>query len=905
MANIDGKDVTICNDSDIDNYFEDSDNCDDTNIETTDLDQELQEEVIIGIDLGTTNCCVSVWRNGNYEIIPDMNGNKTIPSIVSFTNNTRYIGREAKNQIELNTENTIYEVKRLIGRKIDEDVVVNDIPYLTYKLDSEDDKNIIIKTNLKDQKSYTPEEISAIILSEIKYMAEDYLKRPIDKAIITVPAYFNDSQRQATKDAATIAGLECMRIINEPTAAALAYGIERKSINKGKDMNIIIYDLGGGTLDVSLLNVCDGVFEVLASTGNTHLGGADFDNSLIKYCIGYFRKKHKLDNLDGLFALSLQRLKKSCENAKKVLSITSKAIIAVKDFYDDKDMYLTITRTQFEKICRDLLILCLKPVEDVLKSGCLQIEDIDEIILVGGATRMPSIRNNLKLFFKGIEPNCSINPDEVVGVGAAIQGYILSHGSDPFSENVVLLDIIPLSLGVETIGGVMNVLIPRNSVIPIKRKKKYTTDTDYSTSVAIKIFEGERKMTSDNFFVGDFELSGLEEAPRGVAEIVISFNVDSNGIISVTAEDLKNNINKNSITITGNKGRLSKDKIKQLVMEAKEMELKDKLERAKKRAFYEIEDLCSNIKINVANGEFKLRKEDKTKIYDEVVNILDWLIVKKYSDREKKEYDEVLERIKKKYGTLIMRSSGEMDNVGGNKQKGSGTSVFEQDEDEDNVYEELEKEEYGFTDDIDENTKKELILIRDTLVELCHNVVDIITNSNIKMDENNIEELKDYIDDILLWVYVQEKISKTEYSQKINEINKICDDMVSKYDDILFEKIEESKKSELENLCCTLLSTIKSNLFSIGEEKIKELENVIIDSLEWLTGDQDLNDTECKKRLDHINKLCDDLYSSMIGIDNSNVIFNVQTDVSENIQEDILEPIMNTKGTTISQLRNK
>ena len=875
--------------SDIDEYFNDSDNMSEQGTESI----EEKEEIIIGIDLGTTNSCVSVWRNGNYEIIPDMNGNKTIPSVVSFTNKSRYIGKEAKNQIELNTENTIYEVKRLIGRKMSDESVINDIPFLTYKLDAEDDGNIIIKTNLKSHKSSTPEEISSIVLSEIKYMAEDYLKETVEKAVITVPAYFNDAQRQATKDAATIAGLDCVRIINEPTAAALAYGIERKSLNKGKDLNIIIYDLGGGTLDVSLLNVCDGVFEVLASTGNSHLGGADFDNSLIKYCIGHFKKKHKLTKLDGLLALSLQRLKKACENAKKVLSITTKAIIAVKDFYDGKDMYMTITRAQFEKICRDLLILCLKSVEDALKSGCLQIEDIDEVILVGGATRMPAIRNNLKLYFKGIEPNCSINPDEVVGVGAAIQGYILSHESDPFSENVVLLDIIPLSLGVETIGGVMNVLIPRNSVIPIKRKKKYTTDSDYATSVVIKIFEGERKMTKDNFFVGEFELSGLESAPRGVAEIEIYFNVDSNGIISVSAEDLKNNINKNSITITGNKGRLSKEKIKQLVMEAKEMELKDKLERTKKRAFYEIEDLCSNIKVNIANGEYKLREEDKNKISEEVARIMDWLLVKSYNDREKSEYDEVIDRIKKKYGTLIMRTSGEMDNLGSN-QKSCGTSVFEQDDDEEDIYEKLENEEYGFADDIDENTRKELILIRDTLVELCHNVIDVITNSNIKMDDTSIEELKDYIDDTLLWVYVQEKISKTEYSQKIDEVNKICNDMVSKYDEELFEKLEESKESELENLCCTLLSTIKSNLFSIGEKKIKQLEEITIDCLEWLTEAQ-VDEKECQERIDRINDLCNELYTSMIGIDNSNVVFET---------EEFTEPVMNMRGTTIEQLKN-
>lgn len=449
----------------IDQYF----NSEKENIE----EPKSEDEIIVGIDLGTTNSCIGIWRKKNLEIIPDKFGNRTIPSVVAFTSKSKYVGREAKKQIDVNPENTFYEVKRLIGRKYDDDTVVNDMQFLTYTVDKNEQDNVILKTNLKNRKnSYNPEELSAILLLELKYMAEEYLKRPITKAVISVPAYFNDSQRQATKDAALIAGLECVRIINEPTAAALAYGLEKASVCKDKDINVIVYDLGGGTLDVSLLNISNGIFQVLGSSGNTHLGGADFDNRLITFCMTEFKKKHNYQNLENLSSISFQKLKQACEEAKKRLSETTKTTIAVKEFYDGKNLFLTITRELFEKLCRDLFILCLKSLDDVLKSCEMDKTSIDEIILVGGCSRIPAIRNNLKLYFGGkIEPNSSVNPDEVVAAGAAIQGYILSHDTDPFSENVVLLDIIPLSLGVETIGGVMNQIIPRNSVIPIKRRK--------------------------------------------------------------------------------------------------------------------------------------------------------------------------------------------------------------------------------------------------------------------------------------------------------------------------------------------------------------------------------------------------------------------------------------------------
>jgi heat shock protein 1/8 len=891
-------------------------------------DQDLDEDIIIGIDLGTTNSCVGIWRKNNLEIIPDKYGNRTIPSVVAFTNKTKYIGREAKKQIEVNTDNTYYEVKRLIGRKYDDETVINDLQFMTYKIDKDEEGNVVLISNLSSRnKTYTPEEISSIILMELKHMAEDYLKRSVNKAVITVPAYFNDSQRQATKDAATIAGLECVRIINEPTAAALAYGLEKSSVSKGKDINVIVYDLGGGTTDVSLLNISNGIFQVLGSAGNTHLGGADFDNRLISYSINQFKKKYEYSELTNLSSLSFQKLKQACEEAKKRLSETTKTTIAVKEFYDNKNLFITITREIFEKVCRDLFILCLKAVDDVLKSCEMDKNNIDEILLVGGATRMPLIRNNLKLFFGGKEPNTSINPDEVVAAGASIQGYILSHESDPFSENVVLLDVIPLSLGVEVIGGVMNVLIPRNSVIPIRRKRKYTTDSDYEKSVFVKVYEGERKMTKDNFLVGEFEFCGIEPAPRGNAQIEITFSVDVNGIINVSAIDLKNNDNNKSISINSNKGRLSPEKIKELVEEASNAEIKDKIEREKLQYFYEIEDLCSNVQTNLNNDEFKLKDVDKTMVSEDIKKIMNWLEEKSYSDRTKKEYLKILSGLKKKYATLILKINHDYDNVkacGGDGIKIESTTIYGNEDDEESVYEELEDDELGIKNIVDEETKKEIRRLREILVSLCYSVFEIISSETLKMEKDHITELKEYVDDILLWVHVKEKISISEYKQKIDELNKVCNEIVEKYseteifDDATTNNIK-TKRIELEQLCYTLMSCIMSNILALHEDDIQKLKSITSTYLDWLididinikkaeteNSSYDIDENIYQEKIDILNGLCNNLYNNLLNV-------NIEKDINilncnECNSEDILKILdkFNTSenyGTSISDLK--
>jgi len=835
----------------IDNFFDEKST---TEKKEGDIKKEkIETEIIVGIDLGTTNSCIAIWRNNNLEIIPDEYGNRTIPSVVTINNYSRYIGIDAKNQIEINPENTFYEVKRLIGRKYDDITVKNDINYLTYKIDKDENNNILISNK------YTPEEISSMVLTKLKHMAEQYLNRKISKAVITVPAYFNDAQRQATKDASTIAGLECVRIINEPTSSALAYGLEKISVLKNKDLNILIYDLGGGTLDVSLLNISEGLFHVLASTGNTHLGGADFDNRIVTYALNEFKKKYNITELTNLSLLSLQKLKKSSEIAKKVLSTSDRATISVKDFYNDKNLNINITKTQFESLCKDLFILCLKPIEDALKSADMNKSDIDNIILVGGATRMPLIQHNIKLYFNK-EPDISINPDEVVATGAAIQGFMISNNDDPFSENIVLLDIIPLSLGVETIGGIMNVIIPRNSVIPITKKKKYTTDTDFDTSVKVKIYEGERAMTRDNFFVGEFELTGIESTYRGIPEIEISFSVDINGIINVTAEDIKNQ-NKKSIIIKGNKGRLTKEEIDKLIKEAKEYELKDILESEKKQLYYEIDDLTKTIINNVNSNEIKLNDSDKEKITEEINKIINWYKQLDYLKTEKKELSDMIDKIKNTYSTLIYKISNTDNKVKTiDNSNVIATSVFEDDRDDTNDNLDI------FEDNINvltEEEYKEFKQLRDELLNLCYNTISL---DNI----NNHDDIKEYLNDVLLWIHIKEKLSINDLKNKIEEVNNNCSKVYN-------ETIKLNKRKQLEELCYTILSSINSNDFSLYEDKIVKLKELINETLEWiievvinekeaniLKKTYELSENIYDEKMEKINSMCTEIYNQMI-----------------------------------------
>lgn len=917
----------------VEKYFKVEDEMDDgNNLDKSDKKDKSKKrkKIIIGIDLGTTHSCVSIWRNGRSEIIMNGKGRRTIPSVVSFTETGEYVGMDALNQKAfINPENTYYDVKRLIGRKMSDNTVQGDLRFLTYNLESDEKDNIYLSCKLKSRKSrYTPEEISARILCHLKNLSEEYLKREVTDAVVTVPAYFNDSQRQATKDAAQIAGLNCVRIINEPTAAALSYGLEKASLqDTTEEINVIVYDLGGGTLDVSLLTIENGVFQVLGSTGNTHLGGEDFDNRLLSWSIDTFKRMEGVCKLGDIENVKLQRLKKSCENAKKVLSVTNKAIIAVADFWYGKDLMINITKQQFEHLCRDLFIICLKPVEDVLKSSGFSRDDVDEIVLVGGATRMPRIRKNLEVFFGGKKPNANVNPDEVVARGAAIQAYILAEKKNPFTENIQLLDVIPLSLGLKTIGGVMSTMVPRNSVIPLTKKKKFTTDSDYETSVMIEIFEGERKMTKDNYLLGKFKLNGLEAAPRGVAQVEVTFHVDVNGILQVTAKDCDNEENENSITITENKGRLTADEIEELVKEAKRYEMEDKLERYKKRYYYEIDDLCSNILINLKNDEFKLRKADQIAIEEDINQIMTWLREKTYKDRNKKEYTDVLKGIKRKYGTLMLKVTGDNENVKDLKSGAGGgitaTGLFD-DDDEDDVFVKIEEEEIGITSKMEKRDKEELRELRQSLLDLCESVNGIVRSSTVTISEKDSSDLRNIIDDVMMWVYIADKIEKREYVEKIDYVNSECNKIVKKYqsdnkkmfEDNYIKTQMESSRQELEQLCFALKSSIVSNMFKADGDELSKLGEKVDETLEWLiemsvkdNEEKDKKDDKKEKveniyqsKIDELNSMCTDIYHSMLSIDVNKIRKNNKT-VFSNPDAIVLEEDKG-EGLTIGQLED-
>jgi heat shock 70kDa protein 1/2/6/8 len=818
----------------------------------------MANEYIIGIDLGTTNSLVSIWRNNNYEIISDLSGNTSIPSIVSFTKTSKYTGQDAKNMLELDPINTIYEVKRLIGRKYSDETVVNDKYFLSYDITQVESDRIGITIF---DKILSPEEISSTILTELKNMASSYLKTKITKTVITVPAYFNDAQRQATKDAATIAGLDCLRIINEPTAAALAYGLQEQSL--GKDLNVIIYDLGGGTLDVSLLNISDGIFQVLASTGNTHLGGTDFDNRLIGYCLKEFKLKNNLEEFDSV--ISLQKLRKAVENAKKILSTLNRAVINIPNFYNNVDLNIILTRADFENICQDLFILALKPLEDVLHSASLTVNDIQDIILVGGATRMDAIRRNIKLYFKGKEPNSTINPDTVVTIGAAIQGYILLNKDSPFSKNITLLDIIPLSLGIENLENIMNVIIPRNSIIPIKKEKKFTTDTDFMESVDIKIYEGERKLTTNNNLLGQFTLTNIFPDYRGGPQINVIFSVDINGIISVTAEDLKNK-NTSGIVVKNSKNLLSTEEINKLVDEATQMEVKDSLERKRKELRYRIYDLITNIKFNLESQEYKIVEKDT--IIENINKI-------KYDDLEIQELKTLKKNIKKEYGILIFkRDCRKLKDI--SEFSKLGESLYN-----DNKEETLE----DCIININYDDAADIENMRNSIIELCGSVLEIIE----QRESNDMAiNLKDKIDDTIMWLYIKENITLIDYSTKMEELTNMYSEYNENYQQTLnFSNNFDSKnnlyvkKNSLEQLCYNVLSVLLSNNYSVHDNKIMEIKALIDKILEFLVEiganihitqkEGAISDDKLKEYNQllveyemSLNKECDELYNMII-----------------------------------------
>lgn len=737
------------------------------------------KNLCLGIDFGTTNSCLSIWYKNRSIIIPDIDGNEIIPTVIEINSDKKIIGKEAylrkeifKNTIDINKKTIflVYEIKKLLGKKYSE-LNKNFIEILAYDILPDQDDNILI-IDKETLKSYYPEEIATHLFMSFKLRSENYLSKKFNieikiiNSVISVPAYFNKNQRQNIKNSAEYAGLNVIRLINEPTAAAICYGLGKTSYGPN-GLNIMVFDFGGGTLDVSLLNINDGVYEVLGSCGNNNLGGSDFDTKIMEYTIQEFLSINSINYeefIKNITENSLQKLKFLCEQTKITLSDNQNTTIKILNFYEEKNLIINLSREKFNEICKDLLLIIIKPICNVLEICEVDKINIDEIIMVGGMTRVPIIRYNIERFFNK-DVNCSINPDNVVSIGASIHGYMLLNNNS-IDDKLLLIDRTSLSIGLETSGGIMDVLIPRGSIIPIKKTKKYSTDTDYVDSIDIKIYEGERKFTKDNFLIGDFTLSGIEKQKRGIPSIVITFSIDSDGIIKIKAEDLDNPLNKKYISVSGNKQNLSETQINEIIENAKFMDQCDKIDKIKKESYMSILDSSNKILENLSNDSIKIPIEIKKTIIDNVSEILNWINETNYQDIEVEKYKEIIHDYKINYGIYIIQQSApiiELD--ASNSEKDIGIEIYDNDINTKKYEEQINY----FRKIIDEyeNINKQL-----TICKYMNNSNSDKSNIILKLEEieNLFKVIYNYASDILLNFFIDKALTDDYVNESTNKL---------------------------------------------------------------------------------------------------------------------------------------